>query len=341
MKMVIAFITLNAAAIFAATVPNPNNWFKARDANKDGKIDQKEFIRHQTEVAQRQGKNWPLSTIKKRFSSLDLNSDGVIALNELVTEKKYISAPSKTAQRRSITFHPSGYHDFIGKNGKSLRAKVLAYDSCRKRVTLQKESGRTHKVDPGLFSDEDQTYIRNWLLARGFNSDSKFKVSARRKQFEVEREQHVNKYTGIQNAQTTVKEIGYEILLENRITETLKNLTIEYCIYYEQERASGGKQVTDDGVKHGVLHIGQLASRAQANLLTDPVKLFRHELNSDWHYYSGAENTQKGKVIGIWLRVHLPLSDGQRITRQYSLPDSIKDKREWSDFNISVGTNKG
>jgi hypothetical protein len=341
MKAVIAIITLNAAAIYAATVPNPNNWFKARDANKDGRIDQQEFIRHQTETAQRQGKNWPVSSIKKRFSSLDLNSDGVILLSELITEKRYISAPSETAQSRSKPFNPSGYHDFMGKNGKSLRAKVLAYDSFRKRVTLQKESGRTHNVDPGLFSDEDQTYIRNWLLARGFHSESKFKVSAKRKQFETEREQHVNTYTGIQNSQTTVKEIGYEISLENRIAESLKNLTIEYCIYYEQERASDGKQVTDDGVKHGVLHIGQLAARAQANVLTDPVKLLRHELNSDWYYYSGSENTQKGKVIGIWLRVHLPLSDGQRITRQYSLPESIKDKKEWSDFNISVGTNRG
>lgn len=341
MKKVIAIITLNAAAVYAATVPNPNSWFNSRDANKDGKIDQQEFIRHQTKVAQSQGKNWSVSSIKKRFSSLDLNRDGVILLSELKTGNNYTSAPSKAVQIRSTPFNPAGYHEFMGKNGKSLRAKVLAFDNFRKLVTLQKESGRTHKVDPGLFSDEDQTYIRNWLLVRGFNSESKFKVSAKRKQFDVDRERHVNGYTGLQNAQTTVKEVGYEILLENRIAESLKDLTIEYCIYYEQERASSGKQVTDDGVKHGVLQIGQLASRAKANLITDPVKLFRYELNSDWHYYSGAENTQKGKVIGIWLRIHLPLSGGQKITRQYSLPESIKDKREWSDYDKSNGTNRG
>lgn len=340
MKRMIVIITLYAAATLAATVPNPNSWFKARDANNDGQISQKEFIRHQTEISKRQSKNWPVASMKTRFSSLDRNGDGVLLLSELTQPKQTTRSSSKKTATKPTAFCVSGYRDFLGNNGKSIRAKVLAFDKIRKKVTIQKDSGRTHKVDVGLFSEEDQTYVREWQIAKGFNSESRFKISAKRKQFELDRKQHVHKYSGVENAQTTIKQTGYEIRLESRIDTPLKNVAIEYCIYYEQERADCGKQVTDEGVMRGVLHIDELAPKAKTTLKTDPVKLRKHELNSDWYYYSGAGNKQQGKVVGIWLRVHLPLSNGQRVTRQYSRPDSLKKNRQWSDYSVPVGMNR-
>ena len=340
MKRIIAIITLYAAATLAAAVPNPNSWFKVRDANSDGQISQKEFIRHQTEISERQSKNWPVASMKTRFSSLDRNGDGVLLLSELTQPKQTTRSSPKQTATKPTAFCVSGYRDFLGKNGKPIRGKVLAFDKHRELVTIQKDNRRTHKVDVGLFSDEDQTYVREWQIAKGFNSESRFKISAKRKQFELDRKRHVHKYYGVENAQTTIKQSGYEITLESRIDTPLKNVAIEYCIYYEQERADCEKQVTDEGVMRGVLHIDKLAPKAKTTLKTDPVKLRKHELNSDWHYYSGAENKQQGKVVGIWLRVHLPLSDGQRVTRQYSRPDSLKKKCTWSDHTVPVGINR-
>ena len=340
MKRIIAITTLYAAATLAATVPNPKIWFKARDSNKDGKVSQEEFIRHQTKLAEREGKNWPVASMKRRFSSLDLNSDGVLVPSELTPPRHTTASPSRKTATKPTAFCVSGYRNFLGKNGESVRCKVLAFDRLRDMVTIQKDNGRTHKVDVGLFSEHDQTYVQEWQTAKRFNSESRFKVAAKRKKFKVDKKRHVNNYYGVENAQTTIEQTGYEITLENRSDTPLKNIIVEYCIYYEQERADRDKQVTDEGVKCGVLHIDELAPKAKTTLQTDPVTLRKHELSSNWFHYSGAENKQQGKVVGIWMRVYLPLSDGQRVTRQYSLPTSLKKNRKWSDHNVIDCMNK-
>ncbi len=340
MKRMIAIITLYAAATLAATVPNPNSWFKARDANNDGQISKEEFIRHQTEISERQSKNWSVASMKTRFSSLDRNGDGVLLLSELTQPKQTTRSSSKKTATKPTAFCVSGYHEFLGNNGKSIRGQVLAFDKIRKKVTIQKDNGRTHKVDVSLFSKKDQIYVREWQIAKGFNSECRFKISAKRKQFDVNKKRHVADYYGNEKSQTTIEQVGYEITLESRIDTPLKDVAVEYCIYYEQERSDRGKQVTDEGVTRGVLHIDELAPKVKTPLKTDQVTLCKHELNADWYYYSGAKNKQQGKMVGIWLRVHLPLSNGQRVTRQYSRPDSLKENRKWSDHTVPVGMNR-
>ena len=346
MRTLLAVLILNTAAgATAAVIRYPEQWFTARDSNRDGKISLGEFIDHQTGISDREGKNWSVGSMKQRFQSLDINQDNAIALNELLPQTKKTDSTKSTVPRKNTrapakAFSMSAFHDFLGKNGKTFRGKVLAYDVGRNIVTIQNIHNCTRKVSPEIFSEADRIYLRDWCLSKGFNSESCFRISAKRKQFAVDRKRHVHAYYGSENAKTTIERVGYEIRVDNRIATTLEDISIEYCIYYEQVRADRNKQVTDEGVKFGLLHIAKLKPKSSTVLKTDPVTLRKHELSADWFYYSGAENTQKGKMIGIWLRVHLPLSEGRKMTRHYSLPDSLMNNRKWFDHTIPVGANR-
>lgn len=73
--------------------------------------------------------------------------------------------------------------------------------------------------------------------------------------------------------------------------------------------------------------------------MTETVKVYKHELDADWIYTSGRKNVLRGEVKGVWIKVHMTLPSGEKVTRDYRLPDSIGNKRKWTDTSVAVGMN--
>ena len=232
------------------------------------------------------------------------------------------------------------YRDFTDTQGRTIRGRIVSYDDASGDVRFERDNGRTAKVSIKIFSEPDQNYIRQWSVASDFLKASSFKI-------DIKRMENKNKEKSASSGPTNrkVEDTHYEITLENRTTSDLKNLELEYCIYYEQEEIEQGGQVCNQGIYCGKSAIESVASRDKKIINTDAVSVYKNELNSGWYYGSpqkgsaGIDNVQDGEVHGIWVRVHLKLPSGDKVTREFCYPDSISNSRAWANSSVTAGMN--
>ncbi|MEE9369785.1 MAG: hypothetical protein V3V05_13130 [Pontiella sp.] len=199
---------------------------------------------------------------------------------------------------------------------------------------MERDNRKVVTVPLSIFSEADQKYILQWGFNKVFLSESSFKIDAKRKEVKDKDDS----YSSTIQAKK-VENMGYELVLENRSTAKLENIEIEYCIYYEQERATRGKQLCEQGVRYEKIEIPYLIPKSKKEIMTEAVKIYKAELDADWIYTSGVKNVQKGKVHGIWVQVHMKLDSGEKISRNFSLPDSLNNNKAWKTSSTYVGMN--
>ena len=227
------------------------------------------------------------------------------------------------------------YRVFTNSQGQSIRAELLLYDARSKMATLRLENGRQAKVPVDKLSEEDQKYIRAWDLNKDFMDERRFKISAKRKRFDND-----DKSSKDFNSKRDVENAGYELTLENRSEVDFKKLTIEYCIFYEQDQVAHGGNTTQQGIFCGKTDLDKVPAKAKKEFLTQSVLIYKQELDADWIYGNGADNVQRGDIHGIWLRITMSLPDGDTVVREYCLPDSLSNGRRWTTTSVPVGMNK-
>ncbi len=232
------------------------------------------------------------------------------------------------------------YRDFLSHDGKAIRGRVLRYDARSRKVTIERDNRKVFTVPIYAFSDEDQTYILEWEFNKVFLSDSSFRIEAKRKKMDTKKEGSDYDYYGDSIDSKKVETFGYELLLQNRSSSTLKGLEVEYCIYYEQETSGRGKTADEEGVRHGTLDVGSLGPKAKRTLTTEPVSIYTYELDADWSYVDGRDNKITGKVRGLWVKVHMKNEEGKVITRDFCMPDSLSNSMAWAATSAHVGRNK-
>lgn len=226
------------------------------------------------------------------------------------------------------------YREFTSRDGKTIRGCITAYDATREVVSIERDNRRTATVPISVFSETDQAYIRDWEIMRCFETDRFFKISGKRKKGEDKTEGYQSSYF-----EKDVEITSYEISLDNRASFNFEGLQLEYCIYYEQEKLQGGKEICDQGVCYGKLPVQTLFSRSQQVIQTDGVAVYTEELSSDAIYVNGMDNVQSGDVHGVWIRIHLKLPSGQEGMREYCLPDSLNNSKAWMTSSIRAGMN--
>lgn len=231
------------------------------------------------------------------------------------------------------------YRDFLSHDGKAIRGRVLRYDAKGRKVTIERDNKKVFTVPIYAFSDEDQKYIEQWEFNKVFLSNSSFKIEAKRKKFDSKKGTS-SSYYGYDIDSRKTETMGYEIKLENRSTSKLDGLEVEYCIYYEQEKAGRGKTVDEEGVRYGTLDVGGMSPKSSKELLTEPVSIYTYELDADWYYADGRDNKITGRVRGVWIRVSKTMDDGSVLTRDFCMPDSLNNSQVWKTSSVHVGYNK-
>ncbi len=226
------------------------------------------------------------------------------------------------------------YRDFMDTKGRTIRGCVQAFDKRTGTVTFERDNHRTSKVPITIFSDADQNYIKEWECSKQFLSDTKFKISAQRKKAKDKDASYSSSITS-----EKVELMGYEVVLENCSATPLKNIEVEYCIYYEQDEIRKHKQYVAEGVFCGSFPRGTFPPKTKMEKMTKTVKIYKKELDSGWIYTSDIKNVQKGRVRGIWIRVYMNLSSGEKLTRNYCLPDSLNNSKAWMRSSVNVGMN--
>lgn len=216
---------------------------------------------------------------------------------------------------------------FTDTQGRSIRGCIIAYNTNSGAVSF-KRGNKTSKVPLTIFSDKDQAYIRSWGMNKQFISDSYFKISANRRKDKGEKRNKNHSFI-------TPEKTSFEVVLENRSTADFKIQKAEYCIYYEQEIL--GKEEIQEGVLYGKLTFDSVPTKSKKVQKTKEVTTYKRELDSNWIYAEGTDQTQTGKVRGIRIRIHAELPSGDTLIREFSMPDNLGDKMKWATSSIDVG----
>ncbi len=227
------------------------------------------------------------------------------------------------------------YRDFLSADDKPIRGRIMRFDVRTQNVTIERDTKKVFRVPLRAFSDKDQKYILQWEFNKVFLSSNTFRIDANRKKMKEVEGADQNSY---RSDSSEYEDFGYEILLKNRSTSELKDLELEYCIFYEQDKGGGTKKV-EEGVLYGTLELGALSPKSSQELLTAPVTIYTHELDSNYYYTSGGANKISGQVRGIWVRVSMKSEGGGVLMREFCMPDSLSNSKAWRTRSIHVGVN--
>ena len=63
----------------------------------------------------------------------------------------------------STSFGGEEYRDFTDQQGRTIKAKLVSFDSKSGKVTIERDNQREATVPQSIFSNEDQNYINRWV----------------------------------------------------------------------------------------------------------------------------------------------------------------------------------
>ncbi|VGO11548.1 hypothetical protein PDESU_00093 [Pontiella desulfatans] len=216
-------------------------------------------------------------------------------------------------------------HAFKLPDGRSVEAEIMDYNAKLGQVELQLANGSRKKIDPTIFVQADQDYIKEWASLDGFRSSSQFKIECAKKKLEQWKE-------GDDAFETKFEKYVYEVSLANRTASEIDPLKVEYRIYYEQEEndMATKKVVNHQQVKSGTLDVERVRAKETRRANTEPVVLKEFEFNmSDYYVEGGDPESTSGELKGIWVRLTVKTKSGQTAVRDVYEPDSIKGKYAW------------
>jgi hypothetical protein len=216
------------------------------------------------------------------------------------------------------------YHDFLLKDGRSFRGRIVGYNQQKGIVHIEHANKRLIKTSPKVFEKADQIRIKDWYTERCFLSQSLFKISAGR--FAVKGKKWSTGgfdigFGSSGGSSGYIRNIYYDIVMENRADVPFQNIKVEYRIYYSWEKQKS--------VKHGELYITKLDAKTKKEERT--AEYIPSRLNRSM-FGAGTKTV----VDGIWIRVTLPLSNARKVTREYRCPDSIGGRKKWTDSDDAL-----
>ena len=228
------------------------------------------------------------------------------------------------------------YRDFTSADGKTIKAAVKAYDAQKKIVTIERDNKRTSKVPITVFSEADQKYILEWDASKGFLSANLLKISCADKVVEKRKEKELEdvNYTGgavvkdFEKTVITFERIAYDIQFQNMNKYELKNIRMEYRIYYEQsemvwEKKPEAKQNHFSGKKA----VPTLSGKSKTMVTTESVEIHEDSVNPIPQAGGDQRRGGKGEVHGLRVRLYMKMSSGKEIMREFSCPEKLSEKK--------------
>jgi len=162
------------------------------------------------------------------------------------------------------------------------------------------------------FTAESQQKICSWLADIKFKSSSGLRIKI---DDDVEKTD-TSKSGYKEETETTV----YALNLRNASPIDLKDIEIEYFVFYEQEKP-GSKEKAQKFCTAGTMSC-DLAPDEQSEFKTTPVSVKERTLtfpegstSSYYVYPNGASNTSEGQVKGVLFRVTKPSLSGKLLIR--------------------------
>lgn len=224
---------------------------------------------------------------------------------------------------------------FTVPDGRTISAVVVNHNSRNGKIQILHEGGGKVWVPASSFSEQDQEYIRQWIVVDRFMSATGLKISGKLDKGTTEYEYgnvHGEKVKTGGNTDVTCL-----ITLDNKMDLDLNNLTVEYRAFILNQ--GNGKRPDSERIEGGQFEIDCLAAEGRMQKITDVIRL-RTVFSTTVLFYTtgGFAGTSTSKLSeerleGIWVRVYGPSIDGQRAIREWCHPADTMDDYEWKDVS--------
>jgi hypothetical protein len=228
------------------------------------------------------------------------------------------------------------YRDFTSADGKTIRGKVIKYDGKRSTVMIERDNRKRATVPVSVFSKGDQDYIKEWASSQSFLSNSLLSIRGDdvvKEKLKKEETRDVRYTDGsvekdfIHNVLTTEK-IAYEIVFKNLGTTPLKNISMEYCIYYEQSHMTWDEKPEVEQLTFaGKADVPDLPVKVEAKVETKTVSIHEDSINPVPQLNGDQRRPGKGDVHGVRVRLYLKNPDGSNIMREFCCPSTLSEKK--------------
>jgi hypothetical protein len=225
---------------------------------------------------------------------------------------------------------------FSDTQGRAIQAKILAFNAGRGQLQIEREDGKKSWVGPGIFSESDQQYIKEWIVADRTLSDKNLKITFDKKKIDSFK-------TGMGDGFSTKKEaaskgdiVCYEVTLVNRSKEPVENLKIAYR-YYVEVGGSGRNADTMRRIDPVKMTLERIDASGRTTFMTDEIAIAIHYdkikiLERVTRVFKGYEYKKltEDRLLGIWIKIYGPPVDGAPSVRDVSYPEDLMEKVSWN-----------
>lgn len=212
------------------------------------------------------------------------------------------------------------YREFTSTSGQKMMARPV--NIIGKQVRIEREDGQEFNVTLDMFSEKDQEYLREWMLAKLANDGRLFTIQA--KEGGTRKEKTGSKGTSSMVYKTW--EGYYKLIIQNDSDLALKDLRIEYRYYiFDDDMGATKRSEGDTKVTKGELKISLLGPRKTAELETIKTRMQESELGAGWYYSNGGDRGSKDKLEGLRMRIY----KGDLLLVDYSEPSTLREQHKW------------
>jgi TPR repeat protein len=214
---------------------------------------------------------------------------------------------------------------FSAADGRVIEAKIVAWNPSSRKLQIERTNGKKVWVQPGIFSAEDQTYVKTWITANQFLSKTTFRIKA-------------EKIKG--KPSDSGRNVHYDLSFDNRTGFSFEGLKVDYRLYVD-ESGHNGRQDSMRCVG-GKIEAGSIPSGEKSKVSTADERLKKiykqvayTESNTDiygntttWTAYE-KKKIQEDQLQGIWLRISGPSVEGTPVIREFFEPSDLNEKFSW------------
>ncbi len=206
-----------------------------------------------------------------------------------------------------------GFHEFTGKNGQKLVAKVLRVSEDRRQMRFVRQDGLEFETPITLFSLDDQQYVKDWMKTSGGSpvpTASSPGSAAYRVEISIARTLGSSRKNRDGFYTLEEREHLYRITIRNLSRDTLEAARLDYAVVWddavliysdedgnEWHFSTHSDEVKPDRVKQlGRVDLESLRFNASATFDTTPVSV-------DQVLYDGNDLYREDSLIGVKVRV--------------------------------------
>ncbi len=228
--------------------------------------------------------------------------------------------------------------DYKTMNGEEYRGEIQDYNLQTDKLTLKTDGGKRIQLKAESLVDEDYIYVRDWDAVRRFALNTDFRLSIR----DAESKNKWTKFLwyrrpGKREPVLTYKNyynrLCYNIKFDNQTGYDLENVTLKYCIYYNQERLDHTieEKVTDLVVRPSIHNFAVVPNGKVTAFDSNSIVLRRKEIQGGdrMMYLEGEGRRIRSELIGMIFRAVIETPSGQSTVREIRLPADLSAEYVW------------